>query len=295
MRDTFSDYHPIVNFFYFILMLLFTMFWMHPVSLVISFFGAMTYLGCLRGWQKLKRQLLFLFPMMLFAAILNPAFNHEGNTIITYVPSGNPLTLESLVYGVAASVLLAAAVLWCSCLGTVMTTDKLIYLFGRIAPSLSLLLSMTLRFVPRFTAQLHSIVDSQRCLGRDIAKGSVLERLKTAVIILSILITWALENAVHIADSMNSRGYGLPGRTAFSIYNMKQRDKWLLAWLIICGLILIYGWLAGKLACFYYPTIQITITPLSWLFHGTYLFLSITPVFLHRREVHLWKRLQSEI
>ena len=34
-----------------------------------------------------------------------------------------------------------------------MTSDKLVWLFGRITPHLSLLLAMTLRFVPRFAAQ----------------------------------------------------------------------------------------------------------------------------------------------
>ena len=46
------------------------------------------------------------------------------------------------------------------------------------------------------------------------ASGSLLQRLKNAITILSIMVTWALENAIETADSMKSRGYGLPGRTA---------------------------------------------------------------------------------
>lgn len=41
---------------------------------------------------------------------------------------------------------------------------------------------------------------------------------------LSILVTWALENAIETSDSMRSRGYGLHGRTAFSIYRLTRRD-----------------------------------------------------------------------
>ena len=46
----------------------------------------------------------------LLAALVNPAFVHQGATILTYFPSGNPLTLESILYGCASGVLLAAVV-----------------------------------------------------------------------------------------------------------------------------------------------------------------------------------------
>lgn len=42
-RDTFSGYHPTINFLYFALVLLFSMCLMHPVYLAISLTGALTY------------------------------------------------------------------------------------------------------------------------------------------------------------------------------------------------------------------------------------------------------------
>ena len=44
----------------------------------------------------MRFQLCGLLPMLLLAAVVNPAFNHEGATLLTYLPSGNPLTLESM-------------------------------------------------------------------------------------------------------------------------------------------------------------------------------------------------------
>lgn len=84
---------------------------------------------------------------------------------------------------------------------------------------------MALRFVPRFAAQLKIISNAQKCVGRDISQGNLLTRAKNGLKILSILITWALENAVDTADSMRCRGYGLPGRTAFSNFRLDSRDK----------------------------------------------------------------------
>ena len=41
MRDTFSQYHPLVNLLYFALVLLFSMLIMHPATLLLSLTGAL--------------------------------------------------------------------------------------------------------------------------------------------------------------------------------------------------------------------------------------------------------------
>lgn len=293
-RDAFSGYHPLINFLFFALVLGGTMIFLHPVSLCISLAGALGYNIYLKGWKK--GSLFYLLPMVLMAAILNPAFNHEGATILTYLPSGNPLTLESIAYGIAAGGMLAAVILWFSCYTEVMTSDKFVYLFGRIIPALSLLLSMTLRFVPKYKAQFQMVREAQKCVGRDISNGSILSRMKHTVTIFSIMVTWALENAIETADSMKSRGYGLPGRTAFSLYRFENRDKLALLWLLFCGFYMGCGAFLGGLKWRYFPTIQ--GAGLNWQtvsLQLVYLALCYTPVALDRREDWKWKQLQYEI
>lgn len=295
-RDAFSSYHPLINFLYFALVLVFTMFFMHPVSLVISLASALTYAVYLNGHKAVRFSLTALLPMMLMAAIVNPAFNHEGMTILTYLPSGNPLTLESIFYGIAAAIMLASVIMWFSCYTAVVTSDKFVYLFGRVIPALSLVLSMTLRFVPKFKAQYKAVAQAQACVGRDVSSGSLLRRAKTAVTILSIMVTWSLENAIESADSMKSRGYGLPGRTAFSIYRFNDRDKATLAWLLLCGFYIVFGWLAGGLQWQYYPIMKGVLGgafPVSFQF--AYLALCLTPVIMNGKEDLAWKHLKSNI
>ncbi|MBR3395369.1 MAG: energy-coupling factor transporter transmembrane protein EcfT [Firmicutes bacterium] len=294
-RDTFSSYHPAVNFLYFGLVLLFAMCLMHPVCLGITLAAAVTYHVYLKGHKAARFSLLFMLPVMILAAVVNPAFNHEGTTILTYLPSGNPLTSESIWYGIAAAAMLAAVLSWFACYTEVMTSDKFVYLFGRVIPALSLVLSMTLRFVPRFKAQLDMVKEAQVSIGRDPAEGSVLQRLKKAVTVISIMITWALENAIETADSMRSRGYGLPGRTAFSIYRFDSRDKLAVCWLVFCGIVLGAGWAGGVFAWRYYPTVKGALGVLPFAFQLVYAALCFTPVFLDIREDLTWKRLQSEI
>ena len=137
-KDAFSGHHPTINFLYFALVLLFSMCLMHPVYLAISLTGALAYDIYLKGRKAARFAVMGLLPMAVFAALVNPAFNHEGATILTYLPSGNPLTLESMLYGAAAAVMLASVVLWFSSYNEVMTSDKFVYLFGRVIPALSL-------------------------------------------------------------------------------------------------------------------------------------------------------------
>ena len=290
-KDAFSSYHPLVNFLYFALVITFAMFFSNPIAQIISLASALAYAAQLSGRRALGRSLLFLLPVVAVAVVVNPAFNHQGATTLTYLPTGNPLTLESILYGIYAALLLASVIIWFQCYTEVMTSDKFIYLFGRVIPALSLVLSMTLRFVPKFKAQMQAVTEAQRCIGRDVSEGSVWRRARTAITILSILMTWALENAIETADSMKSRGYGLPGRTAFSIYRFDSRDRLALLWLGFCGFFICSGWMAGGFYWRYYPTVKGgPVTPLTALFFLGYLALCLTPVVLDRWEDRAWRR-----
>ena len=177
--------------------------------------------------------------------------------------------------------LLAAVVLWFVCVTDVITSDKVVYLFGRIIPALSLLLSMTLRFVPQFTRRLRTVAQAQRRLGRDTGRGSVRRRLREAMRVFSIVVTWSLESGLIAADSMRGRGYGLPGRTAFALYRLDRRDAAMLLWLGFCGLYLLGGALAGGLAFQYYPLLSAgAVTPLTVSFFAVYGLLCFTPVLV---------------
>ena len=292
----FAGYHPLVNFLYFVLVLLGAMIFMHPLALTISLAGAFTYSVVLSGKKALKFNVKYCIPMMLITALVNPAFNHEGMTILTYLRNGNPLTLESVIYGIAAAAMIVTVIIWFSCYNAVMTSDKFVYLFGRIIPSLSLILSMVLRFVPRFKEQIRVISNAQKCVGRDVSNGGLLDRAKHGLKILSIMITWALENAIETADSMKSRGYGLPGRTAFSIFRFDKRDRKAFLAIALTGGLTYGGAFAGTMYWRYFPSMKgVDIGFISILTFLAYGALCMVPVAIQLWEERTWKRLQSNI
>ena len=296
MKDRFAQYHPLVNFLYFTLVLVFSMVLRHPLAQGVSLLCACIYAVQAEGQRAVLFCLKWCLPVFLLTALFNPAFSHEGVTILLYLPTGNPLTLESILYGVSAGVLLVTVMVWFMNSSRVITSDKFIYLFGRVIPALSLVLSMTLRFIPKFKSQLAAVVEAQRSIGRDISQGSLLRRMKLAVSVLSIMITWALENAMDTADSMKGRGYGLPGRTAFSIYRLDDRDKSALAFLLLCAFCLVMGTAASAFSCRYYPGIRAGArTPLALSFQLVYAALCAMPILLNAFEERKWKSIHSKM
>ncbi len=294
--NEFKTYHPIVNFIYFVFVIGFSCFFMHPVCLCISFVCGFTYSVILKGRKAIKTNLIYMFPMVAMMALINPAFNHEGITIIGYLPSGNPLTLESIIYGLCAAIMIVSVICHFSCYNEIMTSDKFIYLFGKIIPAMSLIISMTLRFVPRFASQLKVVTNAQRCMGRDLSSGSIIKRAKHGLNILSIMTTWSLENAIETADSMKSRGYGIPGRTAFSIFNFDKRDRKALICILLLGIYTLVGNLMGGMKFTYFPYMEsagISVFGISVFL--AYLLLCMCPIIIEIWEVRRWKALRSKI
>ena len=87
--------------------------------------------------------------------------------------------------------------------------------FGRISPRLSLFLSILLRCVPRVKERARKIEISREGIGKGVRQGNILERFLHGLSLISIVITWTLEDFVESTVSMKSRGYSLRGRTGF--------------------------------------------------------------------------------
>ncbi|MBE7029181.1 MAG: energy-coupling factor transporter transmembrane protein EcfT [Ruminococcaceae bacterium] len=294
--NEFKTYHPIVNFTYFVFVIGFSCFFMHPACLSISLASGFIYSVMLKGKKQVKTNLIYMLPMLITMALINPAFNHEGITIIEYLPSGNPLTLESIIYGLCAAIMIVSVICHFSCYNEVMTSDKFIYLFGKIIPAMSLIISMTLRFVPKFVAQFKVVTNAQRCMGRDVSNGSIIKRAKNGLNILSIMTTWSLENAIETADSMKGRGYGIPGRTAFSVFSFDKRDRKALIFILFLGIYAFVGNLMGGMYFRFFPSMKMAdISVFNISVFLAYLLLCICPIIIELWEVRKWKALRSKI
>ena len=290
----FDTYHPIVLFVFFVAAIGMTMFFMHPIYLICTLVASVCVNVSLRKghfWKDLK----FYVPMFFVMAIVNPFISHNGKLVLFYM-NGNAVTVEAIAYGIAMAVMIVSVMLWFSSYNEVMTSDKFLYLFGKLSPALALTLSITMRLVPRFTHQLKQIAKAQKTIGMDYSTGSIIHRIRCIARIFSILITWGLDNAIDTADSMKARGYGIKKRSTFSIFMFERRDTVLL--LTILGLFAVNmsALLKGATVFYFYPTFSVMeLNFISIIFYSSYIILLMIPVILEVLEVLKWHKYKSKI
>ncbi len=220
----FDSYHPMINFIYFTSVIVAACVFTHPVCLAISFLCAFFYSLKLYGRKSLAVNLVFL-GLAFFYTFWYCTHHHFGVTVLWKNFIGNRITAEAFGYGLERGMTIAAILIWFSCIFKLVTADKIVYLFGRISPKLSLFLSILLRTIPRVGTKAKRIQLSRAGIGKGIRQGNLLEKAGNFGSFLSILITWTIEDFVESANSMKSRGYSLKGRTAFSIYRFDNRDR----------------------------------------------------------------------
>ncbi len=292
--NEFKKFHPFINLIYFVFAIGFGCVFMHPVSLGISLFCSISYMFVAKG-RKALGSFRIILPFVALTALINPLFNHQGVTILGYFPWGNPLTFESVFYGICASFMVIGVMCFFSGFNVVMTTDKFVYLFGKILPKFSLILSMVIRFVPQFARKIKEVANTQKTLGKGLDDKRLFIRMKNAVSIMGIMFGWAFENSMDTADSMRSRGYGLKGRTSFSLYRMDKRDICTLVYILLLGLYIIISGVYGGMEMRFFPS-------LVWNKMGyfeisvfvSYFMLLITPVLVEIVEVIRWNVTKSE-
>ena len=228
-------------------------------------------------------------------ALINALFNHQGVTVLFYLKNSNPITWESLIYGGIAAIMIISVIFYFSCYNILMTSDRFLYLFGEIAPSLSLIFSMTLRLVPQFKREVKEVAKARRALG--CAKGSgVKEKVKEAASLFSAATEHSLENSADTALSLKARGYGRGKRSSFSLFKFDMRDFTMLILLLLLAGYVFVGAMLGELKFLYFPQISFkNMTLYSWSILFCYALFCFMPCIIELWEVRKWKSLKSKI
>jgi len=250
----FEKCHPAVNFIYFAGVIAGTIAFQHPIFLAISFLCAFAYSIKRNGWKALAFNLVLL-PLIVAFALYYSSYHHFGITVLEQNMIGNNMTLESLVYGFVLGSVVVGTLMWFSCVYSVFTTDKVVYLFGKVSPRLSLFLAILLRMVPRIKKEAKRINMAQQGIGRGVSQGNFFQRLKNCIRIFSMLITWTIESLTTASESMRSRGSSLRGRKAFSIYRFDNRDRFFVIGLFLCLTLTMMAVLLGQTDMVYDPKI----------------------------------------
>lgn len=291
--NSFDRLHPAVALIYFISVMLVTMFMAAPILILLAIVGAVLYLLLALKRIRAKTVAVYLFMLVLIAAA-NPLFSHKGETVLFFLNNA-PITLEAVLYGVNTAAMLLAVVCWFACFNMVMTSDKLLFLCGRLSPKIALIISSALRFIPLFKTQAARIRAAQISMGM-LSSDTWTDRLKATVRVYSALITWALENAIDTGSSMRARGYGLKGRSSYSLYKFTADDALALTVVLLADICLLVASSSGQLAFSFYP--EITVSPLTACGITAviaFAALSFMPFIIEVKEGLCWKYYRSRI
>lgn len=287
----FADHNPVAVAVYFLAAAGIAMFTLEPVMLALSFVGALASLGVtgqLRQWR------MHLYTLALFTgmALVNPLISHHGVTVL-FVLNHNPVTLEAFLYGVAAGGMIITVMTWFRSFTAVMTSDKLLYIFGSLSPKLALMLSMALRYVPLFTQQVHKVSQSQKALGL-YKEDNLIDRVRGGMRVFSVMVTWTLENGIITADSMTARGYGTGRRSRFSIFRWTRDDVLLLLSTLLLAACALWGVVDHSFT--FYPAVSASpLTARTVAGFIAYGWLTWLPAIITGKEALKWRFLRSRI
>ena len=272
----FECYHPGINLLFFLCVFAGAVVLKQPVFLLISYVCAFAY-SVRRGRRKTLIFDLCLIPLILIFAWYYAAFHHFGVTVLWKNFIDNNMTAEAFCKGLTLGISAASVLMWLSCLFSVFTADKIVYLFGRLSPKLALFLSILLRLCPRIKEQARKMEIARKAMGRGVSQGNIFRRIGNAFHIFSMLISWLIEALGTISDSMKSRGYLLKGRTAFSIYRFDGRDRGFVLGLCSCLTLVVMAVLLGQTEIAFDPRIYMNpVTPLSAVFYAGYAALCLS-------------------
>lgn len=287
----FADSNPIAASLYFLAVSGIAMFSANPIISAISLIGAVVLFLVNNGKKSLSYH---LFSLLLFAimSLVNPLVSHNGATVL-FVINNNPVTLEALIYGICSSVTIIAVLYLFRSFTQVMTSDKLLYIFGVLSPKLALILSMALRYVSLFGTQIKKVQASQKALGL-YKDDNIVDSFRGGIRVFSVMITWALENGIITADSMAARGYGIGKRSRFSLFRFKAEDVLIISCTLLFSALTIYGINGAEFEFYPYisaPEIDIKLV-VGYISYGA---MNLLPVIICVKEELKWKYLRSKI
>lgn len=292
MANGFERMHPFVLFLYYVAVGILAMYFNHPLLLGIGCIVLILVNFTHDNGKALKKAIPMLIVMSAVIILVNPFINSRGTHIFFYF-RGKQVTLEATLYGIVLSMSLVLILLLFISFNLILNGNKFLFVFSRLLPRTALLTMLAIRFVPLLKRRLDEIADVQRVKGLSIKVGTIRQRAKSGMILMQILLTWSLEEAIETSDSMRARGYGLGKRSPYIPYRMTRQD---IGWFVtLTGLLLICfaGGLLGYGKIIIYPQLgTLQFYSIDWLVFVSMVVIMAFPLIVEGRELLKWNYLQ---
>lgn len=283
--DKFSNFNPKVCFLFFVFAVLLILLNFNPIFLVISLLAGVIYNAMLQGKKAFKMFFAFLLPFTILIGLFNMAFTSYGIDVLFSISNKN-FTAEGLAYGLCQGVMFSSVIVWLSSYSYVLSSDKFMSVFSKLAPNLTLVLTMTLSFIPRLRKNAQEINDARLNVNAGQSK------LKKSLDNFSALVSMTLEESIEVSDTMRARGFN-SSRKPYSKYKFNFNDGVVL--IIVLGLSVACIVLNSldKAEFIFDPENKIlSFSPIFLILYTLYMFL---PVIINISEGIKWHFLKQKI
>lgn len=296
MRDAFSSCHPITEALFFAGAVVLGVCIHHPVWSACAFVQAVLYLLRLKGRDS-REVLPGILILMVLVLLINPLVNPQGETVLLTWLNGRPITLEACFYGAVTALMFGTVLAWFACYNEIMTGDKLLFLFGKAAPAVAMVLTMIFRLVPGYRRRAAHIEEARRGIGKASAEKDKRAQLSDSADRITALLGWALEDGVSTGESMQARGYGAGTRTFYAKYRFSLREQILTGGMVLLLAGLMVSLVKGAAQAVFIPAIRISGVHTPWYLTGLvfYMMYLAIPILLDLYEDILWHRSRSKI
>lgn len=162
--------------------------------------------------------------------VLNPLVSRAGVSSIWVSPAlplvgSVPISAEAIVYGVAMALRLACVVGLFALYSTLVDPDAVYRLIAPYSLGSALVIALSIRLFPTSVRDAANISDAMRARGVALDAGGLLARARARAPVVESLTTTSLDRAMNLAEALESRGYGRPGRTRLPLPSLAPRDR----------------------------------------------------------------------
>ena len=188
------------------------------------------------AWQTVVRLALVLWGLTL---LFNAVTVHAGAHALFSLPEqwplvGGPVTLESITFGFITGLSFVLLILLFAIYNSVLGPSIILRMTPGFAYQAGVALSIAIAFIPQTVIAWSEIREAQRL------RGHKLKGLRDVQPLFISLLTYGLDRAIQLAESMDARGFGGQAR------QLSGREKSLIRISAILGLLLLLAGLALK-------------------------------------------------
>ncbi len=181
----------------------------NPLCLAAALAGAIALLAASGGSRRLY--VLFAAGSAVTVFVLNPFVGAQGLTVLWQGPPipvlDTQVTVEELAFGAAAGMRIAAAALAVAAFVRLADSDLVLRAVARVAPRSAMITALSAQLLPALERDAAGLVHSVR------TRGAEIRRPRAAATLLPALLGMSLERSLSVAEAMEARGYGQPGRS----------------------------------------------------------------------------------